>query len=212
MKRNLIETLMGAIVLAAALFFVVTTYQSSGIKKDYGYKLIANFDKVDGISAGSDVRLSGIKIGTVTAQGLNPDDYRAKITMGIQKDIRIPTDSTAEITSDGLLGGKYISLVPGAEVEMLKDGGLILYTQSSVNLEQLIGKMAFGGTGGDNSHPASAPKPEVKAAPIKNETIVTIAKPGEKVPDKSGINAKAVTAATPIETPTPNIQLKKPGA
>lgn len=207
MKRNLIETLMGAVVLIAALFFVVTTYQSSGIKKDYGYKLVALFDKVDGISAGSDVRLSGIKIGTVVGQGLDLDSYRAKITIGIQKDVRVPTDSTAEIVSDGLLGGKYISLVPGADVEMLKDGGVIQYTQSSINLEQLIGKVAFGSSGGDTKA-APAPKPEVKAEPTKNETIVTIAKPGETPEGKHS----QVNPAAPIETPKPTLQLNKTGA
>ena len=208
MKRNLIETLMGAVVLIAALFFVITTYQSSGIRKDYGYKLVALFDKVDGISAGSDVRVSGIKVGTVVGNELDLGSYRAKITMGLQKDVRVPTDSTAEIVSDGLLGGKYISLVPGADNEMLKDGGSINYTQSSINLEQLIGKVAFGSAGGDNN-PAPMQKSQMHTDPIKNETIVTIAKPGEKPEDKA--SAKPVHAATPIETPTPNMQLNKNG-
>lgn len=200
MKRNLIETLMGAVVLIVALFFVVTTYQSSGIRKDYGYTLSADFDKADGISPGSDVRLSGVKIGTVIGQGLNLDNYRAKVDMGIQKEIRVPTDSTAEIVSDGLLGGKYINLVPGADVEMLKDGGVIQYTQSSINLEQLIGKVAFGSTSEDSAKPATK---TVTKAETKNETIVTIAKPGEEP------KAESSSAPAPIETPTPNLQLKK---
>ena len=145
MKRNLIETIMGAVVLIVAAFFVHSAYQSSGIKKDYGYKLSAEFDKIDGISTGSDVKIGGIKIGTVLEPNLNPATYRAKLTIGVKDDIKLPLDSSAEIASEGLLGGKYVNLTPGADSEMLGDGGLIEYTQSSLNLEELIGKFAFGG-------------------------------------------------------------------
>ncbi len=202
MKRNLIETLMGAVVLVIAAFFVITTYQSSGLKKDYGYKLNALFDKVDGIAVGSDVRVGGIKVGTVVGESLDMDSYRAKLIMGIDKDVRVPTDSTAEIVSDGLLGGKYISLVPGADNEMLKDGGVIQYTQSSVNLEQLIGKIAFGGASSDSAKPAAAstPKPQAATPPVQTETIISTAKPGSVTP---------VGAASPIVTPKANVDLKK---
>ena len=135
---------MGAVVLIVAAFFVHTAYQSSGIKKDYGYKLMAEFDKIDGISTGSDVKIGGIKIGTVLDQSLNTETYRAKLTIGVKGDIKLPLDSSAEIASEGLLGGKYVNLTPGADEQMLQDGGAIEYTQSSVNLEEMIGKFAFG--------------------------------------------------------------------
>ena len=215
MRRNLIETLMGAIVLIVAAFFVFTTYQSSGIKKDYGYRLSALFDKADGITTGSDVRLGGIKIGTVVAQKLDPQTYRANVTLGIENDVKIPIDSTAQIVSDGLLGGKYISLVPGAENEMLGDGGVIEYTQGSVNLEQLIGKIAFGGTdenaGGKASPTEAAANPPANTPPSKEVTIVeqkpVAVKPTEATPEEE--EPHEINEPRPIMTPKPNMTLKR---
>lgn len=215
MKRNLIETLMGAVVLIVAVFFVFTTYQNSGIKKDYGYQLSANFDKVDGITTGSDVRLGGIKIGTVIGAELDPKTYRARVRFGIRKDIQLPTDTTAEIVSDGLLGGKYVNIVPGAETDMLKDGGEIEYTQSSVNLEQLIGKIAFGGTDSSakaaakpdaQAAPAAAPAPAVKAEP-KPQTKTEI-KPEPSAKDETVVSAPAkIEASTHSGKQTPRIEV-----
>lgn len=125
------------------LFLWLPHINWSGIKKDYGYKLSAEFDKIDGISVGSDVKIGGIKIGTVLEQTLNPETYRAKLVIGVKSDIKLPLDSSAEIASEGLLGGKYVNLTPGAESDMLKDGGAIEYTQSSVNLEELLGKFGI---------------------------------------------------------------------
>jgi len=144
MKRNFLETIMGAVVLVVAGFFVVTAYSSSGIKNIEGYQVVASFEKVDGIAIGSDVRIGGIKIGTVVEQNLDPQTYKANLTMNISKRIKLPMDTTAEIVSESLLGGKYINLAPGADEAMLKAGDKIEYTQSSINLEQLIGKYAFG--------------------------------------------------------------------
>ena len=144
MKRNLIETIMGAVVLCVAAFFITTAYHNSGIDDEGGYKISALFDRVDGVARGTDVKIGGIKIGTVEDLKLDPKTYRAEIVMNISQDIKVPSDSTAEISSDGLLGGKFVNLVPGAEEDMLKENGKIEYTQSSVNLEQLLGKFAFG--------------------------------------------------------------------
>ena len=135
---------MGAVVIFVAAFFVVTAYQSSGIKKDYGYTIKADFDKIDGINRGSDVKIGGIKIGTVIDQNLNPETYRAELLIGVKSNIKLPTDSSAQISSEGLLGGKYVNLTPGSDDKMIKDGGKITFTQSSVNLEEMIGKFAFG--------------------------------------------------------------------
>lgn len=142
--KNVIETIVGTIVLIVAVFFVNTAINSSGISSENGYTISANFDAIDGVGVGSDVRIGGVKIGTITAQELNVKTYQPKLTFGIRKDIKLPLDSSAEIVSEGLLGGKYVNLVPGAEEDYLKDGDSIDYTQSSINLEQLIGKFAFG--------------------------------------------------------------------
>ena len=101
-------------------------------------------DSVEGLNVGSDVRLGGIKVGTVVSQELDPLTYLAVVRIGIAEDVRIPTDSMVQVVSEGLLGGRYMAIVPGAEDAMLGPGGEIRYTQSAVNIEQLIGRFAGG--------------------------------------------------------------------
>jgi len=144
MKRNIIETVMGAVVLIVAASFIYTAYNSSGVKNPDGYRLKAAFEKIDGVGIGSDVRIGGIKIGSVTAQSLDSTTYNAVVELSVSNDIKLPYDTSAEIVSESLMGGKYINLVPGADEEMLGDGDMIEYTQSAINIEQLIGKFAFG--------------------------------------------------------------------
>ena len=144
MSRSLVETLMGAVVLAVAIGFIVFAYTRSGVATVSGYEVSAAFNRVDGIANGSDVRIGGIKVGTVIDRELEPETFRAVLRMNIDESVELPTDSTAAVVSDGLLGGKFIDLQPGAEEALIKDGGRISYTQSSLLLEELIGKFAFG--------------------------------------------------------------------
>ena len=144
MSRSLVETLLGAAVLAVAVGFIVFAYTRSGVATVSGYEVSAAFSRVDGIANGSDVRIGGIKVGTVIGRELEPETYRAVLRMSIDESVQLPTDSTAAVVSDGLLGGKFIDLQPGAEEALLADGGRISYTQSSLLLEELIGKFAFG--------------------------------------------------------------------
>lgn len=143
MQHNLIETVMGAVVLVVAGLFLFFSYTSSGRHSVDGYTVTANFERVDGISEGSDVRLAGIKIGSITGQSLDPKTYLATVRMGIDKSVKLPVDSSAEIVSSGLLGDKYMALVPGGAAEMLPDGGHIRYTQAPVSLEHMIGQLIF---------------------------------------------------------------------
>ena len=143
MQRNVIETVMGAVVLVVAGLFLFFSYRSSGIGEVAGYTVLAKFERVDGLSVGSDVRLSGIKVGTITDQTLDPKTFLAVVRMGIDKSFKLPADSSAEIVSSGLLGEKYLALVPGGAAEMIPDGGEIRYTQAPVSLENLIGKLIF---------------------------------------------------------------------
>ena len=145
MSRSLVETLLGAVVLAVAIGFLVFAYNRSGVATVSGYEVSAAFNRVDGISNGSDVRIGGIKVGTVVDRELEPETFRAVLHMSIDETVELPTDSTAAVVSDGLLGGKFIDLQPGAEESLIADGGRISYTQSSLLLEELIGKFAFGG-------------------------------------------------------------------
>ena len=144
MSRSLVETLLGAVVLAVAIGFLVFAYNKSGVATAGGYEVSAAFNRVDGISNGSDVRIGGIKVGTVIERALEPETFRAVLRMSIDETVELPMDSTAAVVSDGLLGGKFIDLQPGAEETLIKDGGRIAYTQSSLLLEELIGKFAFG--------------------------------------------------------------------
>lgn len=161
MKKNLIETLMGAIVLVVAVFFVNTAINSSGVSSQGGYEIAAQFDSIDGISIGSDVRIGGIKVGTVSGQKLNNKTYRADLLLSIEDDVKLPTDTSAEIASESLLGGKYISLIPGAMDEYLASGEEVEFTQSSINIEQLIGKFAFGGAEDSAKAPPPPPHPSI---------------------------------------------------
>ena len=143
MTRNVLETLLGAVVLIVAVGFLAFAYNTSQVEQNGGYELIARFDKVDGLERGSDVRISGIKVGTVLDQTLDPETYRAEVRFSLREDIQLPADTSAAVVSNGLLGGKYLALVPGGDIEMLEPGGEVTLTQSAVNLEDLIGHMIF---------------------------------------------------------------------
>lgn len=160
MSKNAVETVMGAVVLFVAGGFLAFAYNSTGMTDDAGgYELSAKFDNVGGISNGSDVRIGGIKVGAIKANKLDAESYRAVINMNIKPDVKIPSDSTASISSDGLLGGKYVSITPGGEDKMMNPGDEIKITQSSVSLEELIGKFVFSGGGVDKKEKESEGKP-----------------------------------------------------
>ena len=139
---------MGAVVLAVAAFFLFFAYSTSQVRAVSGYEVWASFSAVDGIRDGSDVRIAGVKVGTVTAASLDPKTYQATLRMNIDPVYKLPDDTTAAIVSSGLLGDKYLSLTPGGSDKTIPAGGQIKYVQSSVNLESLIGQMIFSPQGG----------------------------------------------------------------
>jgi phospholipid/cholesterol/gamma-HCH transport system substrate-binding protein len=151
MTRNLLETLLGAIVLIVAIVFLGFAYSASQVGDESGYELIARFDRVDGLQRGSDVRIGGIKVGTVIDQTLDPETYRAQVRFTMREDVQVPADSSVAVVSDGLLGGKYLSLVPGGDVAMLEAGDEITLTQSAINFEDLIGHFIFSQGSGDGA-------------------------------------------------------------
>jgi len=166
MRGNVIETVMGAVVLVVAALFLWFAYNTSQLRAVSGYEVSADFEKVDGIRDGSDVRISGIKIGSVTSETLDPKTFLATITMSVEPSVKLPDDTVAEIVSSGLLGDKYLSLVPGGSDKLIQPGGKIKYTQSSVSLEHLIGQMIFSAPGGKKPAEGEAPsgqKPEGNA-------------------------------------------------
>lgn len=143
MRTNAIEAVMGSIVVIIAGFFLIFAYTSSKGNVIGGYTLMAKFDRIDGISAGADVKISGVKVGSIGKLSIDPQSYQAKVELSISKDILIPDDSMAEVVSESFMGSKYIALIPGGSATMLQPGQEILYTQSSISFENLIGKFLF---------------------------------------------------------------------
>ena len=143
MHRNTLETVMGAIVLLAAAGFVMLAYEAADVKGNGGYEIAAEFGSTGGLSVGDDVRISGIKVGQITAQQLDPMTYAAKVSMAIEPTIKIPSDSSARITAASLLGGNYLELMPGAATDTLGAGGVIYDTRDPISLSDLLGKAVF---------------------------------------------------------------------
>jgi phospholipid/cholesterol/gamma-HCH transport system substrate-binding protein len=148
MSGNMIETVMGAVVIAVAALFLFFAYTTSRVGGVSGYPLTAQFSSVDGLGIGGDVRLAGVKIGTVTEETLDPKTFLATIHMTIEQQYKLPEDTVAKIVSPGLLGNKYLDLVPGGAEQIIPPGGRIKYTQASVSLEDLIGQMIYSPAGG----------------------------------------------------------------
>src|SRR3954451_4570162 len=164
MRGNVIEVVIGAVVLVVAALFLAFAYRTSQFRAaSGGYEVTADFARVDGIHQGSDVRISGIKVGTVVADSLDPKTYLATIRMSIDPEVQLPEDTVAQVTSSGLLGDKYMSLAPGGSDQMIPPGGKIQYTQSSISLENLIGQMMFSTPGAQpaagGAEGAAAPSP-----------------------------------------------------
>ena len=143
MQRNTLEIVMGALVLLVAVFFMSVAYEAADIKGNDGYEIEAEFGATGGLSVGDDVRISGIKVGKITRQKLDPVTYAARIVMSVDERIRIPADSSARITAASLLGGNYLELMPGAEEDMLQPGDVIYDTRDPVSLTDLLGKAVF---------------------------------------------------------------------
>jgi len=170
MGRNLIETVLGAVVLAVAGGFLIFAYnQGAGSKVD-GYKVLARFDDLSGIATGSEVRIGGMKIGVVDGLSLDQKTYQATAHLTIQEQVKLPKDTSAAIASAGLLGDKFIKLEPGGDESILKSGDMITFTQSSISLEELIGKFMFSGGGVDDKNKAAAPAPQPAAESVPTES------------------------------------------
>jgi phospholipid/cholesterol/gamma-HCH transport system substrate-binding protein len=145
-RHSVAEVITGAFVLVIAIGFLAFAVSHSGRTVGSGYTLHASFAHIDGLNVGGDVRIGGVKVGTVTDERLDPKSFEAVVTMSIQDGIELPKDTGAAITSESLLGGKYISLSPGGDTTNLKPGQSITITQSAVSLEELLGKFIFSVT------------------------------------------------------------------
>lgn len=179
-RRSLAEVLTGAVVLVVAAGFLAYAIAHSGRGTAPGYTLYARFDHIDGLAVGADVRLAGVKVGSVRGATIDPKTYLVTVSFTVRSGIELPKDTSASITSEGLLGGNYLSLSPGGDEAMLRPGQTITITQSAVNLEELLGKFIFsasnlasatkggaqgGQPAGGRATPAPSPPPRPGSSP-----------------------------------------------
>lgn len=143
MKKNPIETILGFCVLIFAGLFLFMASSRVETKKIEGYTVSANFLKIGGLDVGSDVRISGIKVGSVLATKLNKDDYTADVYLIIDSSIRLPIDTEAAIADVGIMGDKYVRLEPGKSQATIDDGGKILKTENYKSLEDSVSEFIF---------------------------------------------------------------------
>lgn len=143
MNKKPVETIMGIVVIFVAAFFLYFAYQVSDLQVVKGYDINARLLKVGGLNVGSDVRINGIKVGTVIAQNLDPEDYVADVKLSISSNIQLPKDSVVSIVSDGLVGNKFIKIEPGKSKEFLQNGDTVANTKDFKTLEDMVGEIIF---------------------------------------------------------------------
>lgn len=159
MKSNLVEAMIGAMVLALAGGFFYFTYDRTDFGTVSGYELTARFDRIDGIDVGSDVRIAGIKVGSVLGSRIDTTNYQAIVRISVTRELQLPTDTFVRVASEGLLGGSYLLLDAGGMDEYLEDGDEIEFTESAMDLQSMIGQAIFSATddesedGGDDDTP-----------------------------------------------------------
>lgn len=145
MRESVTEVLTGAAVVAVAAGFLVFAGQVTGFSRGgESYELTASFRSAEGVLVGTDVRLAGVKVGTVTDLRLDMQTFRAETVMSINSGVEIPDDSSAVVASEGLLGGSFVEIMPGGSFDVLPDGAAIIDTQGAVNIVTLLLKFVSG--------------------------------------------------------------------
>jgi len=162
-KDHVAEALAGLAVVVVAGLFLVFVWDRAGSGTDR-YPLTARFPNASGVSVGTDVRVSGMKIGAVTGQSLDPASFQAVLTLAVDSNVKLPADTSAAITSESLLGGSFIALIPGGDPETLRPGDEITDTQGSTDLMGLIG--SFINRSGTEAPAAAAPAAAPAATPV----------------------------------------------
>jgi len=163
-QNNIAETLIGAAVVAVAIAFLAFAYYRTGSGSLSGYEINAKLPKADGLSVGTDVRLAGIKIGTVSDLTLDPKTYLVTVHMSIRDDIKLPVDSSVLVTQAGFLGGQYLSITPGGDDKMMTAGAFFENAQGSIDVMNLVGRFATGANT-SNQPPTRKPAPAAPQGP-----------------------------------------------
>lgn len=144
MKQNVVETIIGFVVLIIAGLFLLFAYNTrDSVKTNDGYLVTARFQDVDGITVGSDIKLAGVKVGYVESLKLDDNNFFAVVRLRLNKEVRLPKDSQAAVLTSGILGNRFIGIVPGGDAEHLVANDQIKYTQPSINIESIIGKLMY---------------------------------------------------------------------
>lgn len=150
MNKRPVETIMGIVVLVVATLFMLFAYRVSDLQVVKGYEINARFMKVGGLNTGADVRINGIKIGTVLSQKINPEDYMVDVKMSILSNVLLPEDSVISVAGDGLMGDKFIKIEPGKSKEKMKPGSIVANTKDAKSLEDMVGEIIFMVTGDED--------------------------------------------------------------
>lgn len=187
-QNNVAETLIGAAVVAVAVAFLAFAYFRTGSGSLSGYEVNARLAKADGLAVGTDVRLAGIKIGTVTDLTLDPKTYLVTVHMSIRDDIKLPVDSSILVTQAGFLGGQYLSVTPGGDDKMMMAGATFDNAQGSIDVMNLVGRFA----GGENTS-NQPPKPKVPQGQM----------PQGQTPQGQTGQPPATQAPAPMKAPDP---------
>lgn len=142
------EAIIGSLILLLCGLFFTHIVKSNNIVKQEKYKdvLYAKFNDIEGIKVGTEVKIAGMRVGVVEDTKLDKDTFQVNVKINVAENLNIPSDSTLSVSSSGLLGGKYLNIKPGVDEEFLKSGSYFSSTQSSMNIEDLVGKVvaAFG--------------------------------------------------------------------
>jgi phospholipid/cholesterol/gamma-HCH transport system substrate-binding protein len=176
MNRSAVEPILGAVILLVAAAFLIFAYDKATTRSvGAGYDLQARFSAIDGLSKGGDVRISGVKVGQIADITIEPKTFLAVVTMRLEQTLQLPTDTVASVTSDGLLGGKFLALEPGSDDDRIPPGGRIDRTQSAASLDKLLGQVIFslqnlGGNKDGNAAPAAPGAPAPAPAPAAPAT------------------------------------------
>ena len=156
-RENIGEAIVGLLVVLLAIWFVLFAWdRTGGGEKAGAVRVTALFPNASGVSVGTDVRVAGLKVGSVSGQKLDPQSYQVAVTLALDPSVKLPADSSASITSEGLLGSTFVALTPGGSPTPLKTGDTITDTQGAMDLMALIGQFINKPSG---DKPAAAPAP-----------------------------------------------------
>jgi phospholipid/cholesterol/gamma-HCH transport system substrate-binding protein len=206
MGKNLIETVMGAVVLLVAGFFLVFAYSQADLGAVKGYTVSAAFTSVGGLPNGADVRINGIKVGTVLDQTIDPNSFQAVVKMTLRPDIHLPVDSTATIASEGLLGSKFVKLEPGRSGQTIQANGTIVNTKTYKALEDMVAELIFLAT---DAGPAKSSDTPAAKSPNVEPPLITTMPPAPTGPD---MVAPAPVPAPAPQAPAPAVPQAAPSA